>query len=198
MVWQFLAGIATTCIYVAWTGKRRRPCHRGIQIDPTRPVRLLLWEHDEGLNSRIANTAGGRTGISHVSIDIGEIDCEDDDYPLMIECLPREGVVRSDLDKYGDRRCATIVLQGGDARETVGCVRAKIGEPYDGLGAFSGLVDGDALTCSTLIYFCLPKRIRELIRKQRPDGSIGVMVTPGQIAEAFGVKLGGPAVYVGR
>jgi len=133
-----------------------------------------------------------------VSIDIGELDTEDGNVPVMVECLPREGVVRSNIDKYGARRHATVVIQGGDARETVGCVRAKIGEPYDGLGAFAGLVDGDALTCSTLIYFCLPERVRRHIRRQRPDGSIGVMVTPGQIAEAFGARIGGPPIYVGE
>jgi hypothetical protein len=190
----FIAGIAVACAIMSAVGKTKEgvaAAGEG-QCDG---VAILLWERIDGdIESELADLGGGRLGVSHASIDLCEYD--DEGHALMIECHPGTGVVRSRRDRYGSRRHATVILTGEDAAEVRGCVRAQIGRPFDPMGLLGGLINPDAMLCSTLTYRCLPARLRSIVDEARAEDAIGLAVSPAQLALAFGAVIGGEPVYV--
>ena len=195
MIIPFAAGVIAASLFVAWMMQTKPgPSAAGIE-DGCDHVAIILWEVIEGdTESELADLGGGQHGISHTSIDLCELDADGE--PLMIECYPREGVTRSRLDKYGDRRHAIVVLTGEDAAHVRGAVTAQIGRPFDPLGMLSGLANPEALMCSTLVYMSLPKHLRERVDAARPEGAIGEAVSPAQLALAFGTTVGGDPVHI--
>jgi hypothetical protein len=194
-MWGFIAGVLTTAGFVGWAGRRKLPKIKGLRQIPGYPTKLLIWETKKNdLHSRLANVAGGRHGVSHVTVDLGEVDGKG--RRLMVDCLPSRGVVRIPRNKYGRRRHATIVLSGEDGRETAGAIKAKIGLPYDSLAMLSGLGTSDMITCSTLVYSSLPERLKAKVKSTRAKGQIGVACTPSQLLFAFGAELDGAPVVI--
>lgn len=69
-----------------------------------------------------------------------------------------------------------------EGRELYGCVRGRVGQPYDTLGLLvpkTGPVGG--VVCSQLVYECLPAGLRERVAawpKGRP-------VAPNDLARGF-------------
>lgn len=194
-MWGFIAGALAASVFSAWSSKGKIPVdNRFKQVDGC-PVSILIWETQRTkVHSQLADKAGGRSGVSHVTIDMGEID--DKGVRLMVDCIAGKGIYRVPLSKYGERRHATLVLKGPDGRETVGFLRAQLGLGYDSLGMLGGLLDPRTTTCSTLVYHCLPFYLRDRIKSARPKGAIGVAVSPAQLMLAFGAKVGGPPIVI--
>lgn len=191
----FVAGVLATCALVAYMSRTEHGEIAAGERPNCDGVAIMLWETIDGdVESELADLGGGHLGISHASIDLCETD--EDGHPLMIECYPGEGVIRSRRDRFGSRRHATVILQGEDAAEVRGCIRAQIGRPFDPLGLLGGLVNKEAMLCSTLVYRCLPKRLRDVVDEAKPEGAVGAAVSPAQLALAFGAVVGGEPVYV--
>jgi len=191
----FCGGVALTCYVVSQMSKVDGGELAAGERESCEGVAIMLWEVIDGdVESEIADLGGGGIGISHASVDLCETDA--DGHPLMIECFPAEGVTRSRRDRFGTRRYATVILTGEDAAEMRGCLRAQIGRPFDPLGLLGGLMDREAMLCSTLVYRCLPAHLRELVDEARPKDAIGEAVSPAQIALAFGATVGGEPVFV--
>lgn len=193
-MWGFVFGVLFTTCAMMWSASRKRPVHTPAYEAIVCEVAIYVWETiPTELSSKASDIGGGSHGVSHTSIDI----CETDEkgQRLMIECLPGKGVIRSLLSKYEGRRHAKIIVSGYQGAEMRGCVRAKVGTPFDKLGILAGLVDAEAMMCSTLAYYCLPVALRQIVHGSKPSGALGVVVSPAQLIKAFGAEVGGPPVY---
>lgn len=155
------------------------------EIRPACGVSIVLFEAND-LESRIVDAATGGLGYSHVAVD----GCEADEQgrPLLIDCRPGLGVARVLEAEYGDRRRVRVWLPLCEGRELYGCVRGRVGQPYDVLGLVvpkTGPVGG--VVCSQLVYECLPTTLRGLIPgwpKERP-------VAPNDLARGLGAAADG-------
>jgi hypothetical protein len=195
MLGGFIAGVAATGLFAAWAGKAKVKTPKGVRRLKSYEPRILIWKtKKDELHSRMASYAGGSTGVSHVTVDLGEVDKHG--RRLMVDCMPNRGVVRVPRNKYGAREYATVILSGKDGRETAGAIRASVGLPYDSLAMISGLIDPDLMTCSTLVFHALPENLKEKVRGKRAKGQIGVAVTPSQLLIAFGAEVGGEPVVI--
>lgn len=194
MIGGFIAGVASAALFSSWAGKQRVKRPKGIRQLPDYDPRVLIWETNPDLHSKLAAAAGGNHGVSHVTVDLGELD--KNGRRLMIDCLPNRGVVRVPRNKFGKRKHATIILSGPDGRETAGGIRASVGMAYDTLAAISGLMDSDLMTCSTLVFHALPGHLKQRVRDGRPSGQVGVAATPSQLMHAFDAELDGEPVVI--
>ncbi len=176
-------GVAATLVGLTLT----RGSGEGVPATQVRPrcgVSIVLFE-PEGPQSRIIDAATGGHGFSHVAID----GCEADELgrPLVIDCRPGTGVVRLPLANYDGRARVRVWLPLCEGRELYGCVKGRLGLPYDALGLVvpkSGPVGG--FICSQLVYECLPASLRARV----PAWPSGRPVAPNDIARALGATPG--------
>jgi hypothetical protein len=191
----FILGCVATFVFVAKTSRVPAAKHRVANEAPVCEVKIKIWKTVPGdIESLVSDFGGGRMGVSHTSVDLCETD--ENGVSLMVECLPRQGVIRVPASKYGSRPHATIVIGGYAGAHLRGCVQAKVGQAYDRLGIFAALDNARAMMCSTLVYQCLPSRLRKLVLPARPEKAMGIVVTPAQLMQAFGARVGGPTIYV--
>ncbi|MCH9686032.1 MAG: hypothetical protein K0V04_31645 [Deltaproteobacteria bacterium] len=159
----------------------------GVAAAAVRPrcgVSVVFFEPD-GLEARIIDAATGGHGFSHVAVDGCEAD--EDGRPLYIDCRPGLGVARLPAADYGDRPRVRVWLPRCEGRELYGCIRGRLGQPYDALGLVvpkSGPVGG--MICSQLVYECLPASLRAAV----PAWPKGRPVAPNDIARGLGARPG--------
>lgn len=160
---------------------------QGLAVGGIRPacgVSIVLFEADDA-EGRLVDAATGGLGFSHVAVD----GCEADEQgrPLLIDCRPGLGVARVLEAEYGERRRVRVWLPLCEGRELYGCVRGRVGQPYDTLGLVvpkTGPVGG--VVCSQLVYECLPTALRE----QVPAWPKGRPVAPNDLGRGFGIVRG--------
>jgi hypothetical protein len=180
----------------------------------------LLIFVPRSVESHLVDVATGGYGYSHVAVDCGEVDVPSGQR-VMIESTMQHPVWRSRQDRYGARPHVRIAVfehrAGADA--FCDCVRSRLGEQYDDLEALTwGAVDDPAKQiCSDLAAGCLPADILLALAAEaragrlrrnavslhpRPDGSVGVFVSPNGFAQYFcappGHKIKEPAEKVGQ
>lgn len=190
MLMGMLMGVGATVAVLASLRGQGSP---GAVVDGVRPacgVSIVLWEPDS-IEGRIIDAATGAVGFSHVSLDA----CEVDPYgaPLVIECRPALGVTRISLHDYGQRKATRVWLPLTPGRELYGCVRGRVGLPYDALGLVlpkTGPVGG--VVCSQLVFECMP----ESLRKQIPPWPPSRPVAPNDLARGFGAVPGGQDIVL--
>jgi hypothetical protein len=168
----------------------------------------LLVFVPRSVESHLVDLATGGYGYSHVAVDCGEVDVPSGQR-VMIESTMQHPVWRSRQDRYGLRPYVRIAIFGGrtGAEATCNCVRSRLGEQYDHLEALTwGAVDDPAKQiCSDLAADCLPMdillalageaRVGRLRRNAvslhpRPDGTVGIFVSPNGFAQFFGAPPG--------
>jgi hypothetical protein len=168
----------------------------------------LLIFVPRSVESHLVDMATGGYGYSHVAVDCGEVDVSSGQR-VMIESTMQHPVWRSRQDRYGLRPHVRIAMFGGRAgAETYcTCVRSRLGEQYDHLEALTwGAVDDPAKQiCSDLAAGCLPAdilltlvaeaRAGRLRRNAvslhpRPDGKVGIFVSPNGFAQFFSAPPG--------
>ena len=165
----------------------------GASVAAVRPacgVSIVLFEVD-GIEGKIIDAATGGHGFSHVALD----GCEADEQgrSLLIDCQPGLGVARVPVARYGGRRRVRVWLPLCEGRELYGCVRGRVGQPYDVLGLVvpkTGPVGG--LVCSQLVYECLPAELRRRV----PPWPKGRPVAPNDLARGLGATAGGSDVVL--
>lgn len=178
MIVPFVLGVATTIGAISFA--RRRPGmerHSVAGYDPTCAVSIILFSAIDKAGGVIdSNTRGA--GFSHAAIDGCEV--TDDDEPLLIDARPGHGVFRRPLSDYEPRPYGRIVLVGNEAAEFYGCARARVGLPFDPLYS----------NCSQLVYSCLPRHLQVRVDAAARFRGPGGMVSPNQLAHAFGACVG--------
>ena len=155
------------------------------EIRPACGVSIVFFEAND-LESRIVDAATGGLGFSHVAVD----GCEADEHgrTLLIDCRPGLGVARVLEAEYGERRRVRVWLPLCEGRELYGCVRGRLGLPYDGLGLVApktGPVGG--VVCSQLVYECLPQRLQA----RASASPRGRPVAPNDLARSMGATTTG-------
>ncbi len=178
----------------------------------------LLIFVPRSVESQLVDMATGGYGYSHVAVDCGEVDVPSGQR-VMIESTMQHPVWRSRQDRYGVRPYMRIAIFGhqAGAERFCDCVRSRLGEQYDNLEALTwGAVDDPAKQiCSDLAAGCLPTEILDAIAAEaragrlrrnavslhpRPDGEVGIFVSPNGFAEFFcappGHKVKEPGVQL--
>ena len=153
-------------------------------------VSILLVVTGRNPASQLIDRLSGGLGYSHAALDA----CEHDDRgrPIGIDCRPGWGVVRRPLVEITEGRGVTrIRLPLVEGRELYGCVRALVGQRFDGLGLLRPSSTEGGLVCSGLIYRCLPARLKAQVQLPR-----GRPVAPNDLAAAWNARPGGPDVEV--
>lgn len=167
---------------------------QGLAVGGIRPacgVSIVLFEADD-LESRIVDAATGGLGFSHVAVDGCEVD--EQGRPLLIDCRPGLGVARVLEAEYEERRRVRVWLPLCEGRELYGCVRGRVGQPYDALGLVvpnTGPVGG--VVCSQLVYECLPASLQARVPISWYTGR---SVAPNDLAKGFGATAGGDDIVV--
>ena len=184
---------------------------------PSAPFRLggedregsLLLFVPRNVYGTIIDLMTGRYGYSHLAIDCGEVDIASGKR-VMIEVTVAKGVHNSFQDEYGDRKFARVPLKkaGVEVSEFCDCIRAKLGEEYDGAEALTrGLFHNPAKQiCNDLATVCLPDEMRIDIARHHRAGLIHplsavrifgnlkrkfrLFVSPNGFAEYFGAPKG--------
>ena len=165
----------------------------GAEVGGVRPscgVSLVLWE-PASIEGRIIDAATGGIGFSHVVLDACEVDSQG--ASLVIDCRPAVGVTRIPLYDYGERKPTRVWLPLMAGRELYGCVRGRIGLPYDALGLVlpkTGPVGG--VVCSQLVFECMP----DSLRKKVPPWPPSRPVAPNDLARGFGAVPGGEDIVL--
>lgn len=186
-----LGAVAGVVLTVAALAALRGPGQPGSEVAGIRPscgVAIVLFS-PEGLEERLIDAASGGLGFSHVAIDGCEVDPAG--AALLFDCQPSLGLLRRPEADYGQRRRARVWLPWCEGRELYGCVRGRLGLPYDALGLVvpkTGPVGG--VVCSQLVFECMPAALRERV----PPWPSSRPVAPNDLARAFGVTAGGPDV----
>lgn len=189
----FGATIGVGLTLAALTLMRGDGTDEGTPVGGLRPscgVSIVLFEAD-GAESRLIDAATGGDGFSHVAIDGCETDARG--RPLLIDYQPGLGVARVPVADYGDRGRARVWLPFCAGPELYGCVRGRVGQPYDALGLIvpkTGPVGG--VVCSQLVYECLPRSLCQRI----PPWPRSRPVAPNDLARGFGVTVGGTDVVL--
>lgn len=145
-------------------------------------VSIILVAVDGDMVSRAIDAASGRRGWSHAALDGCEVD--EDGTPVGLDCYPGRGVQRRPISEIvGGLPFARIHLPLSEGAELYGCVRGRVGAPFDVVGLILGpAAHSTGFVCSQLIYDCLPMRLRDLVPKPRRRH-----VAPNDLAAAFGV-----------
>ena len=165
----------------------------GAEVDGVRPscgVSILLWE-PASVEGRSIDAVTGGVGFSHVALDACEVDSQG--ASLVIDCRPAVGVTRIPLYDYGERKPTRVWLPLMAGRELYGCVRGRIGLPYDALGLVlpkTGPVGG--VVCSQLVFECMP----DSLRKKVPPWPPSRPVAPNDLARGFGAVPGGEDIVL--
>lgn len=190
MVVGMMMGIGGTLAALAALRGRGSP---GVAAEGVRPacgVSILLWE-PTSIEGRIIDAATGGVGFSHVALDACEVDAEGTS--LVIDCRPALGVTRVPLRDYGDRGVTRVWLPLVPGRELYGCIRGRVGLPYDALGVVlpkTGPVGG--VVCSQLVFECMPPSLR----KKVPPWPSSRPVAPNDLARGFGSVPGGKDIVL--
>ena len=125
------------------------------------------------------DVTSGYLGFSHCYIDAFERDAKG--VPLVIDCLPAQGVHRRPASTYDGRDQVRIVLPGALGAELYGAARSLLGATYDVAG-------GGGYVCSEFVTSCLPEALAKHIRTHKLYQAPGGYITPNQIAVAFGIQ----------
>ena len=183
---SFIAGVIITAgVIAAARSKPRRYQFRAVGEYPDCDVSIVLVgaSADDPFLT-VIDSQTGSLGFAHSYIDSCELDSRG--RPLVIDCEPAKGVVHALLETVHaeKRKEVRIVFKGAVAREVYGCARTKVGLGYD----FMAMVmphgnHSKGVTCSTLVYQCLPRVFRQRIEEMRD----GRKLSPNLIAEAFGI-----------
>lgn len=181
MIIGILIGIVgtLTALFASRGGSKAPPSVQPRQRDRC-GVSIVLFGAGPDVESRMIDLATGGRGFSHVALDA----CEADERgPLLIDCRPGEGVHRRPLSDYGDRPRVHVYLGATEGAEVYGCIRGRIGAPFDTLGLVAPRTGpGRSVVCSQLIDECLPARLRDRIPRRA-----GRTVSPNDLAAAFDV-----------
>jgi hypothetical protein len=169
---------------------------------------LLLWV-PRRIDSYLIDELTGGYGYSHTTVDTGEIDVPTRK-PVMAEITIGQMVTRSFQEEYGQRAFVRVPLAeaGINVKEFVECVKSKMGEQYDGLGAITlGEIEDPAKeVCSELAADCLPQSTLRQIAEAKRFGllrprSVSVhskrnakktrsFISPNGFAEYYGMPQG--------
>lgn len=187
MILPFLLGVGVTVGVALAVGSavRARPGDDPVPEGqaPSCAPGLVFFGPDPGSRASAAIDAGtGALGFSHVAIQGCEVG--PGGVPLLVDCTPGRGVHRRPESDYGDRPRGRLLLTGPGAGELYGCSRARVGADY---GPFPG--DGGFM-CAQVALDCLPAHLRERVRAMGRYSGPGGVVSPNQIAAAFGVRPG--------
>lgn len=130
---------------------------------------LLVWV-PRRIESFIIDDLTGGFGYSHCTVDTGEVDLPTGK-SVMVEVTIGQSVERKFQDEYPGRAYVRIPLSktGLDVEAFVGCVKSRLGEPYDNVEALTlGKIDDPAKqVCSGLASECLPETVQREIAKAR-------------------------------
>jgi len=153
--------------------------------EPAAPVTLVLVASDGSPVSSSIDAISGSLGYSHCYLDVGHV--LPDGRRMIVDYQPGAGVHYAHDDAYRERAQARIVLAGELGSEIWGCVRSRLGQPFNAAGALLG--QSTMCTCSGLIYGCLPADVRgKLTTSGRP-------IAPNDLARVLGAELGRTTTY---
>jgi hypothetical protein len=173
--------IGALCTWAALARQEKRAAIGAEPLPlPYCTITVVLVGVDDSAIARGIDATSGSGGWSHVYLDPCRID--EGGARLVIDYTAEGGVHWTDAARYGSRPRAYIELDGTMGHEVYGCVRAKLGAPFD-IAKLLARVDTDEV-CSGLIANCFPPALRRAIR------SDGRCPTPNDIARAFGVHAG--------
>lgn len=180
----FVLLAAGWCGGVLWSGAQADvPIDHSDVDEParssSRPVTLILCASDSSWVSQTIDRTSGGDGFSHAYLDVGHF------YPdgrrLIVDYRPGLGVHYAFDDVYAERPRARVELRGPIGEQVWGCVRARLGQPFNAAGAMTGTCT--AATCSGVIWGCLPPELRrELVCSGRP-------IAPNDLARLFGARV---------
>lgn len=170
----------------------QRPALERLALEPPRepaaPVAIVLVQADTSPVSSTIDRISGGGGFSHCYLDVSHR--LPDGVSLIVDYQPGAGVHYARDDAYRARGRARIELGGTLGEQLWGCVRARLGDPFDAAGA---LVGRSTLgTCSGLLFGCLPPAL------QRSLGASGRQIAPNDLARFFGARAGQTVRYIGR
>jgi hypothetical protein len=152
------------------------------------PVSLVLVQSDGSPVSSRIDLATGELGYSHCYLDLGHV--LPDGSRLIVDYQPGIGVHYADGSAYAHRGTAWIRIRGAVGEQVYGCVRAKIGQPFDAAGMLVGRCTVG--TCAGLVWSCLPPKARCAM------GRAGAPISPNDYARYFGATLGSTVDYEGE
>ncbi len=162
--------------------RQEREAIDAVGRDPACEVAIVLFGADGTVASRGIDAVTGGLGFSHSCLMGCEVDDQGD--ALLIDCRPGRGVYRSRLAVYDGRVRSQVILTGAAAAEMYGCAKGRVGAD------FTPENSADGLLCSQLIASCLPRDLASRVAGQRRYSGPGGLVSPNQIAAAFGVPPG--------
>jgi hypothetical protein len=169
----------------------QRPALERLALEPPRepaaPVAIVLVAADVSPVSQAIDRISGGGGFSHCYLDVSHR--LPDGTSLVVDYQPGAGVHYARDDAYAHRARARIQLGRSLGDQIWGCVRARLGDPFDAAGALVGRATLG--TCSGLLYGCLPPAL------QRSLGSSGRQVAPNDLARLFGARMGETVRYLG-
>lgn len=155
------------------------PCSEPDRL-PLAPVTLVLVAADDSALSQRIDEATGGLGFSHCFLDVGHR--MPDGERVIVDYQPGAGVHYAHASAYGSRGRASIRLRGDVGQQVYGCVRSRIGQPFDAAGLAMGRTT--IATCAGLVWGCLPPAIRCSM------GAPGRPISPNDYAAHFGVAVG--------
>lgn len=164
---------------IVWSASQSRVPTPPVVDEPSRPpaarVAIGIVASDGSAVAEAIDRASGGDGFSHVFVD--------GDHPqVILDYRPGAGVHWAPRDTYADRGVARVELVGRAGEQLLGCVRARVGDPFDAAGL---LVGTDSLAnCTGLVYGCLPPELRAQL------GGSGRPVAPNDLVRLFGARVG--------
>lgn len=172
----FVGGLACG---IVWSASQSRVPAPTPADEPERPPRaqvaIVLLKSDGSAIADAIDRASGGAGFSHVYVDAGHAG-------VVLDYRPGAGVHWAARETYDGREQARVELVGRAGEQLLGCVRARLGDPFDAAGL---LVGTDSLAnCSGLVYGCLPLELRSQL------GGSGRPVAPNDLARLFGAQVG--------
>lgn len=185
MIVPFLLGVSATVVTALAVGNTLRarpvdqPTPEGYAASCAPGLVFFAPASDAG---RAIDVATGSYGFSHVAVQGCEVG--PDGEALLVDCQVGRGVHRASEETYGDRPRGRLLLTGPAAAELYGCARAKVGAD------FAPFRDSGAYLCGKLALECLPAELQERVRAQSRYAGPAGMVSPNQVAAAFGVRPG--------
>lgn len=150
-----------------------------------RTVTLCLVASDGSPVSDAIDRISGRGGFSHCFLDLGHRTPAG--APVIVDYQPGAGVHFGELARYANRPIARVILEGDLGAELWGCIRARLGDPFDAAGALLGKTT--LATCSGLIWGCLPLAIKRTL------GGGSRPIAPNDLARVFGAQHGRTVRY---
>ncbi len=178
---------------LGWSGAQSEtPDQEGMPCDePTRvlgvPVSLVLVASDGSQVSDRIDRATGRGGFSHCYLDVGHV--LPNGRRMVVDYQPGIGVHYAEAAGYDKRKRATVRILGDVGEQLYGCIRGKLGQPFNAAGMLVGRTT--IATCAGLVWSCLPPKLRCAM------GGPGRPISPNDMAEFFGAKVGATVDYRG-